>query len=43
MKYFKRLEFIVLFAFSALLLASCVGAGSNDNGVYVFEPTSEKS
>lgn len=42
MKYFKRLVFIVLFAFSALLLASCVGAGSNDNGVYVFEPTSEE-
>ena len=42
MKYLKRLVFIVLFAFSALLLASCVGAGSNDNGVYVFEPTSEE-
>ena len=42
MKYFKRLVFIVLFAFSALLLASCVGAGSKDNGVYVFEPTSKE-
>lgn len=42
MKYFKRLVFIVLFAFSALLLASCVGASSKDNGVYVFEPTSKE-
>lgn len=42
MKYFKRLVFIALFAFSALFLASCVGAGSSDNGVYVFEPTSEE-
>ena len=42
MKYFKNLVFIILFAFSSLLLASCVGAGSKDNGVYVFEPTSEE-
>ena len=41
MKYFKRLVFIVLFAFSALLLASCVGAGSNYNPLYVFQPTSK--
>ncbi len=26
----------------ALFLASCAGAGSSDNGVYVFEPTSEE-
>lgn len=42
MKIFKRLVFVALFAFSALFLASCVGAGSSDNGVYVFEPTSEE-
>ena len=42
MKYFKRLVFIAFFAFSALFLASCAGAGSSDNGVYVFEPTSEE-
>lgn len=42
MKYFKRLVFIALFAFSALFLVSCAGAGSSDNGVYVFEPTSEE-
>lgn len=42
MKYFKNLVFIILFAFSSLLLASCVGAGSKDNGVYVFEPTSKE-
>lgn len=42
MKYFKRLVFIALFAFSALFLASCGGVGSSDNGVYVFEPTSEE-
>ena len=42
MKNFKRLVFIALFAFSALFLASCGGLGSSDNGVYVFEPTSEE-
>lgn len=42
MKYFKRLVFIALFAFSAVFLASCGGVGSSDNGVYVFEPTSEE-
>lgn len=42
MKYFKRLVFIALFAFSALFLASCGGVGSSDNGVYVFEPTSKE-
>lgn len=42
MKYFKRLVFIALFAFSALLLVACGGIGSSDNGVYVFEPTSEE-
>ena len=42
MKYLKRLVFIALFAFSALFLASCGGVGSSDNGVYVFEPTSEE-
>lgn len=42
MKYFKNLVFIILFAFSSLLLASCVGSGSKDNGVYVFEPTSKE-
>ena len=42
MKIFKRLVFVALFAFSALFLASCAGAGSSDNGVYVFEPTSEE-
>lgn len=42
MKFFKRLVFIALFAFSTLFLASCGGVGSSDNGVYVFEPTSEE-
>ena len=42
MKYFKRLVFIALFAFSALVLAACGGIGASDNGVYVFEPTSEE-
>jgi len=42
MKIFKRLVFVALFAFSALFLASCGGVGSSDNGVYVFEPTSEE-
>lgn len=42
MKYLKRLVFIALFAFIALFLASCGGVGSSDNGVYVFEPTSEE-
>lgn len=42
MKIFKRLVFVALFAFSALFLASCSGGGSSDNGVYVFEPTSEE-
>ena len=42
MKYFKRLVFIALFAFSALLLVACGGIGASDNGVYVFEPTSEE-
>ena len=42
MKFFKRLVFITLFAFSTLFLASCGGVGSSDNGVYVFEPTSEE-
>ena len=42
MKIFKRLVFVALFAFSALFLASCSGVGSSDNGVYVFEPTSEE-
>lgn len=42
MNYFKRLVFIALFAFSALLLAACGGIGASDNGVYVFEPTSEE-
>lgn len=42
MKIFKRLVFVALFAFSALFLASCGGVGPSDNGVYVFEPTSEE-
>lgn len=42
MKIFKRLVFVALFAFSTLFLASCGGVGSSDNGVYVFEPTSEE-
>lgn len=42
MKIFKRMLFVALFAFSALFLASCGGVGSSDNGVYVFEPTSEE-
>lgn len=42
MKFFKRLVFIALFVFSTLFLASCGGVGSSDNGVYVFEPTSEE-
>ena len=42
MKIFKRLVFVALFAFCALFLASCAGVGSSDNGVYVFEPTSEE-
>lgn len=45
MKIFKRLVFVALFMLCfcfCALLASCAGVSSSDNGVYVFEPTSEE-
>ena len=41
MKYMKRIVFATLLAFVAVILVACSSFTRSDNGVYVFEPSTE--
>lgn len=41
MKHMKRIVFATLLAFVAVILAACSSFTRSDNGVYVFEPSTE--
>ena len=41
MKHMKRIVFATLLAFVAVILVSCSSFTRSDNGVYVFEPSTE--
>lgn len=41
MKHMKRIVFATLLAFVAVILVACSSFTRSDNGVYVFEPSTE--